>query len=188
MPVSKKITTEMEGRPTLPSIHSLNLPSLPRPRNVKYDNHDNLPQTHTNGMYHHNRQVSTSSSRTSASRNPSPSPSYTSDAESDGDRISPRTPQGFTKFSLVPCPLEDAEALIVVSDTAIGSQAPNYAPQQAKHSFLVMGSSVQRFRNPQRPLAKGARIHPYRVVRSINASDSRRPSVISITAFNSNTQ
>lgn len=35
---------EAEARPTLPSIHTLNLPSLASPTsfNVKYQNHDNL--------------------------------------------------------------------------------------------------------------------------------------------------
>lgn len=138
-------------------------------------------------MYHHDRQISTSSSRTSASRNPSPSPSNPSDTESDGDLTLLSAPQGPTKFRLVPCPLEDAEAIIVVSDHPIGAQGADYAPRQAKHSALIMGPSLQRFRNPQRPLAKGARIHPYRIVRGSKASESRRSSVISITAF-SNSQ
>ncbi|KDR80054.1 hypothetical protein GALMADRAFT_265248 [Galerina marginata CBS 339.88] len=183
MPISKH-TTEFERRPTLPSIHTLNLPSLSRSshRNVKYETHDNLRRTPTNAM-HHERQVSTSSSHTSISRNTSPSPSPLSDVDSDGET----TPQ--TKFRLVPCPLEVAEAIIVVSDEPITSQRPNYAPQQGKgQSILIVGPSVQRFRNPQRPLAKGSRIHPYRIVRGPKTSDLRRSSVVSITAFSPNTQ
>jgi len=186
MPISK-LTTEFEGRPTLPSIHTLNLPSLSRSshRNVKYDNHDNLRRNSINAMHPHERQVSTSSFHTSASRNTSPSPS---DIDSDGDTTSPSTPQGPTKFRLVPCPLEEAEAIILISNQPIRPQPSNYTPRQGKeHSVLIVGPSLQRFRNPQRPLAKGARIHPYRIVRGSKTSESRRSSVISITAF-SNTQ
>lgn len=39
-----KFTLDSQGRPTLPPIHTLNLPLLSRPKHthVKYQNHDNL--------------------------------------------------------------------------------------------------------------------------------------------------
>ncbi|PPR06808.1 hypothetical protein CVT26_003834 [Gymnopilus dilepis] len=184
---STKFTTEMEGRPTLPSIHTLDLFSHSSPRNVKYDTHNNLRQNNAGLVHHHSRQFSSSSSQTSASRRTSPSPSYNSDSESDGDLSSPRGSQCPTKLRLAPCAIEQAEAIIVVSDAPIGAQGSDYAPRQGKHSVLLMGPSIQRFRNPQRTLAKGVRVHPYRVVRNNQTSDLRRPSLISITAF-SNTQ
>lgn len=168
---------EPEARPTLPSIHTLNLPLLASPTsaNVKYQNHDNSRWTPShpphNKPHHHDRQVSTSSSNTSSSRNSSPSPS---DSE---------IPPSRTKFRLVPCPLETADAAIVVSPpgTPYYPYTPNYVPRAGKpEGFLCMGPvALSQLRSPRRAHPKGFRIHPYKIVRGPTTSP-RRTSVISI--------
>ncbi|KAJ3505706.1 hypothetical protein NLJ89_g7274 [Agrocybe chaxingu] len=174
-----------EERPTLPPLHTLNL--LPRPSraNVKYEHHDNL-RTVASQMPRtcHIRQVSSSSSHTNASRNASPSPS-----ECDSD-ISPlETPSKQTKFRLVPCEFAAADAVILVPPpgTSYAGAGYNYVPREGNpQGLLLVGQALQHVRHPERHIAKGARIHPYRIARSANSSTgaSRRSSVISITAFN----
>lgn len=139
-------------------------------------------------LNHHGRQVSTSSSHTSASPTIplSPSPSL-SDADSEINHSNPHTD---TKFRLVPCPLEIADAVILVPPPnayPIPIPLPNYVPRTGHgQGLLLVGSALQHIRQPQRQLAKGARIHPYRVVRGENnthTQNSRRSSIISITSF-----
>ena len=61
---------------------------------------------------------------------------------------------------------------------------PNYVPRNGQgQGLLLVGPALQYVRQPQRQLAKGARIHPYRVVRGENTQNSRRSSIISITSF-----
>ena len=226
-----KPTLDTEERPTLPSIHTLNLPSLSRPKQtyVKYQNHhDNLvrillyipffprltffiPSLHTQQLFsplnHHGRQVSTSSSHTSASHtiSRSPSPSL---SDSDPEKINkpsiPHNNRGNTKFRLVPCSLDIADAVILVVPSSSSSSTdvyppnlPNYVPRTGHgRGLLLVGPALQQIRQPsQRQLAKGARIHPYRVVRGENntttttttttqqTQNSRRSSIISITSF-----
>ncbi|KAF8960299.1 hypothetical protein BDZ97DRAFT_1922213 [Flammula alnicola] len=174
-------------RPTLPSIHTLDLPLLARPThpNVKYEFQDNARYspltTHTN-KHHYDRKVSTSSSRTSSPSPPPNSPVSDSDLPYTPDA----SPSPTTKFRLVPCPLETADAIIFIPPPGAPRvpHAPNYVPRHGTgQGVLLVGSSWQHLRNPQRPLAKGARIHPYRIVRGENTTKSRRSSVVSITAF-----
>jgi len=183
---SSKPTLDLEDRPTLPSIHTLNLPFPPRPKqtHVKYQNHNNLICSPLN---HHGRQVSTSSSRTSASRtiSPSPSPPF-NDADSEINNSNSHTD---TKFRLVPCPLDIADAVILVPAPHAypTPNLPNYVPRSGHgQGLLLVGTALQQIRQPHRQLAKGARIHPYRVVRGENntpTQNSRRSSIISITSF-----
>ena len=124
---------------------------------------------HNKPLY--DRQVSTSSSNTSSSRNSSPSPS---DSE---------MPPSATKFRLVPCPMETADAAIVVSPpgTPYFPYTPNYVPRAGKpEGFLCVGPvALNQLRNPRRQHPKGFRIHPYKIVRGSTTSP-RRTSVISI--------
>ncbi|KAF8814800.1 hypothetical protein BYT27DRAFT_7230448 [Phlegmacium glaucopus] len=179
MPVSK-FALDSQGRPTLPPIHTLNI-SLPK---HAYVNHDNLRCSPLNAPHnhHHDRQVSTSSSQTSASRTVSPSPPP-SDTDSEVNHSNPHTS---TKFRLVPCPLEMADAVILVPppDATHITTAPNYVPRTGHgRGLLLVGPALHHVRQPERQLAKGARIHPYRVVRGENTQSSRRSSIISITSF-----
>ena len=143
-------------------------------------------------LNNHGRQVSTSSSHTSASRtiSPSPSPSL-SDLDSEINRSNPHSD---TKFRLVPCPLEIADAVILIPAPnvyPIPNILPNYVPRTGRgQGLLLVGPALQQIRQPQRQLTKGARIHPYRVVRGENntqTQNSRRSSIISITSFSSHT-
>jgi len=203
-----KFTLDSQGRPTLPPIHTLNLPLLSRPKHthVKYQHHDNLVRlcyllSHRSDLsnaflfppqrcsplnashdHHHGRQVSTSSSQTSASCAVSPSPS-----PSDADSEMNHSNSTGTKLRLVPCPLEMADAVILVpppDDAHHIPNLPNYVPRSGHgQGLLLVGPALQHVRQPQRQLAKGARIHPYRVVRGENTQNSRRSSIMSITSF-----
>ncbi|KAF9006353.1 hypothetical protein BDZ89DRAFT_1060938 [Hymenopellis radicata] len=127
-------------RPTLPSLRSLDL----LPTTSTYES-----QTHSrpapNYGYTKQRQFSISSS--TSSRTPSPPPQQASD-----------------KVSLLPCPMEDANAVVFVPPSIPGQPRPE--------ALLLVGPAMQAFRNPQRPLAKGARVHPYRMVRAPSSRKS----------------
>ncbi|KAF6745370.1 hypothetical protein DFP72DRAFT_1077524 [Ephemerocybe angulata] len=154
-------------RPTLPSIHSLDLPFM----------NDSYEKTHSiRSMYP--RKTSTSSSNTSMSRSPSPSPSVSTTSSRDST-MSP-TKDTFPmhagqqrKLRLVPCPFEEAEAIIVVPDTT--------SPSLAEGPRLLVGSAARAFRNPQRRVTKGARVHPYRISGVVSSTTtSRRSSMASM--------
>ncbi|KAJ7461744.1 hypothetical protein B0H11DRAFT_2285739 [Mycena galericulata] len=163
-------------RPTLPSLHTLNL--LPpacaqRPRGGSpYDSYDrpscpplNVPQH----SWPYNRRVSTSSS---TSRTPSPTPSDTSLSSASSSPTSPSK----SKLTLIPSSFEDAEAVIVIPPPG----APASGPQTA--SLLLMGPALEHLRHPQRQIAKGTRLHPYRFAPSGDGTrriSSRRTSVSS---------
>jgi len=173
---SRQFTLDSQERPTLPPIHTLDLPLLSQPKHthLKYDNLRCSP------LNHKDRQVSTSSSHT-VSLSPSPS---LSDPDSEINRSNPHPN---TKFRLVPCPLEIADAVILVPPPNAYPipNLPNYVPRTGHgQGLLLVGPALQHVRQPQRQLAKGARIHPYRVVRGENnTQNSRRSSIISITSF-----
>ncbi len=201
---SKFTNTRAVERPTLPSIHTLDLPMLAtsnvntpltimqyvyRVHLVSFINLTLFSLQHGFSSISHDRKVSTSSSATSASRSASPSPSCETRARSVFG-TSPTTP---TKFRLVPCPMDAADAFILVPPPGTYVPTPtNYAARSGNgQGILLMGKALQHLRrSPPRPLAKGARLHPYRIVRGElpargenAAPPSRRASVVSITSF-----
>ncbi|KAG1776755.1 hypothetical protein EV702DRAFT_1106222 [Suillus placidus] len=160
-------------RPTLPPLHTLDLPrgKTQLPRHDSYELKRQIPRLHMpSSQYSHsrqNRQVSISSS--TSSRTPSPTPSPLS---SGGQS---------TKIRLVPTTFEHADAVVVVP----APDAPHVHPlsgvtnlKQPAQPLLLVGPALQRMRQPQRQLAKGARLHPYRIVRS---PADRRFSIASTT-------
>ena len=199
---------DSEERPTLPPLHTLNLPSPSRPKHtlINYQNIHNLVRFFFLDLFlslviyqffcfkrcsllnvshnqHHDRQVSTSS-HTSASRTTSLSPSPSS-GDADSEINNSNLQHTDTKFRLVPCPLEIADAVILLPAPDDTSHVlPNYVPRAGHgQGLLLVGPALQHIRHPQRQLAKGARIHPYRVVRGANTQKSRHSSIISITSF-----
>jgi len=201
MPASRSMAKSTE-RPTLPSIHALNLLSLSKHDNVQYDHHDIMVNwfhlmnflafnAHTfvqtrRASVAHNRRVSTSSSQTcSSSRNASPTPSME-------DMSSPTTPTTPQKLRLAPCSLEEADAIICVYPRRKSTDFDDsfISPQQGKGctaTVLYTGASVEKFRRSYRGSEKGCAVHPFRVIdpRSIEA---RRASVISLNAMAFNSQ
>ncbi|KAG1747405.1 hypothetical protein EDB19DRAFT_304343 [Suillus lakei] len=168
-------------RPTLPPLHMLDLPrgntQLPRidAPNDSYELKRQIPRLHMPSQYAHsrqNRQVSISSS--TSSRTPSPTPSPVSSSRSfTGGRS--------TKFRLVPTTFEHADAVVITP----APDAPHVHPlsgitnlKQRAQPLLLVGPALQRLRQPQRQIAKGARLHPYRIVRS---PADRRFSIASTT-------
>ncbi|KAJ8596148.1 hypothetical protein M405DRAFT_218865 [Rhizopogon salebrosus TDB-379] len=73
-----------------------------------------------------------------------------------------------TKIRLVPTTFEHADAVILV----LLSDAPHMHPLSCitnlkpAQPLLLVGPALQHLRNPQRQIARGARLHPYRIVRS----------------------
>ncbi|KAF9528367.1 hypothetical protein CPB83DRAFT_854488 [Crepidotus variabilis] len=184
----------IEAKISLPPLHTLNLPSISRhsSSNVHYEPFNNLkfyPLTLNNLQHGHGRNVSSSSSCTVVSRNPSPTPSSDSESDSSSDA------ESSTKFRLVPCPLEEADAAILVppQDTPLAPRSTNYVARNGKgKGVLLVGPALEHVRHPQRPLAKGARLHPYRIVRGSRSPPSdtnktshhvRRSSIVSVTSF-----
>ncbi|KAK0452342.1 hypothetical protein EV421DRAFT_2030948 [Armillaria borealis] len=154
-------------RPTLPSIRSLDL--LPLCKEVDITDESPKYPSCPRIMYQNRRMQRQASISSTSSRTPSPPPSR---------HPSLTFPTG-TRFRLVPCPLDAADAVVVVPPpdapyipplSALQTSAGHAPPSQA---LFLVGPALQQFRQPHRPLAKGARVHPYRVLR--NGEVSRRP-------------
>ncbi|KAF5379078.1 hypothetical protein D9615_005971 [Tricholomella constricta] len=196
-------------RPTLPPLHSLGLPNPSAGttnalHELSYDNpscpHLHIPQ------WRHARQVSSSSSTTSRSTSPTlfdSSSSRASSPSTDPESSAPSTPvlsisplssrvpstaspnMPPLRFRLEPCTLDEAQAIVLIPPPSApfvpSTSTP--APQKKQQALLLLGPSMQ-YRNPQRQLAKGARIHPYRIAPSQrkDAVCSRRSSGSSTSA------
>ncbi|KAG1849979.1 hypothetical protein F4604DRAFT_1809745 [Suillus subluteus] len=159
-------------RPTLPPLHSLNLPRALKTQPPRIDAlHDSyelkrqIPRLHIpSSQYSHshkNRQVSISSSTSSRTPSPTPSPLSSSRSPTSGGQS--------TKICLVPTTFEHADAVVVIPDP----DAPHLHPlsgvtnlKQPAPPVLLVGPALQCLRQPQRQIAKGARLHPYRIVRT----------------------
>jgi hypothetical protein len=83
-------------------------------------------------------------------------------------------------FRLQPSSLDEAHAVIVASpfDEPYSPDSPLSAGVVAgkTRAVLLMGKALEQLRQPQRPFAKGARLHPYRIVARTPAG-SRRSSI-----------
>lgn len=121
------------------------------------------------------RQVSACSITTSRTPSPAPTCAPSSLLFSDSQKL-PCPPQ---KIRLVPATLENADAVVVIPPSLPASQGRQPQP------LLLMGPALQRFRQPNRRLAKGARVHPYQIVRG--ATDPHGPRRPPMTPTNTNT-
>ncbi|TFY70317.1 hypothetical protein EVG20_g2678 [Dentipellis fragilis] len=193
--------TPMTERPTLPPLHSLNLP-VPGSSWVSgahalpsiYDRH--VPAHAAQQSWHRGRQVSVSSSISSrtASASPPPSevPSLTDSISTTSTRQSTSPPPTAMPYGSVRIVLadsfEDADAALVfpppgapyiptISDLNTNPGSTE-ALKQGK-PLLLVGKAMEYLRHPQRRIAKGARIHPYRIVRSGGSRRSSMASTIS---------
>jgi hypothetical protein len=137
----------MSVRPTLPSIRTLDL----------------------------SRTSSSGSMSTTSSDSRAPSP-----AASDTSAVSSIITAG-EKLRLVPCPLDVANAIVLVTPPIPNPSHESASPPEAEikdkqgQAFLLVGPAMNRFRHPQRQLSKGARVHPYRIVRAKNGSRCPSP-------------
>ncbi|KAJ7689398.1 hypothetical protein B0H17DRAFT_1202291 [Mycena rosella] len=132
--------TSANERPTLPPLHTLNL--LP----PTYRRYDSLCAGRR------------ASSCTSSSRTPSPTPSDLSSSSSSSASSSPLSAYARGKLTLVPSSFADADAVVVV---------PPPSAADAKHGkpLLLTGAALAHLRHPQRQIARGTRLHPYRFAR-----------------------
>lgn len=146
--------------------------------NDSYWSNFQIPRLRMPSQYSHsrqNRQVSISSSTSSRTSSPTPSPLSSSSSPTSGGQS--------TKIRLVPTTFEHADAIVVIP----APDAPHVHPlsgvtdlKQPAQPLLLVGPALQRLRQPQRQLAKGARLHPYRILRS---PADRRFSIASITTI-----
>ncbi|EIW84709.1 hypothetical protein CONPUDRAFT_69731 [Coniophora puteana RWD-64-598 SS2] len=102
---------------------------------------------------------SIASSTSDDSRPPSPSPSFSSASSTS---TSPST-LASRKIRLVPSTLALADAVVIVPPAPSTASSAAIGPIQTP--LLLVGPALERLRCPQRQLSKGARIHPYRIVR-----------------------
>lgn len=169
-------------RPTLPPLHTLNLPHLTRKPAHLYDSYElqpSCPRLHVPQKYHRSSSPSTNTSTPSPSHSLSCSPSSSRPSRSHSPNsaastIKTPTPTTTRKLRLIPCSLETADAVILVTSPGApyiplkaGSNNPN------SNALLLVGSALEKFRHPQRTITKGARVHPYRFA---HAPGSRRGS------------
>ncbi|KAH7886985.1 hypothetical protein F5I97DRAFT_1088608 [Phlebopus sp. FC_14] len=177
--------TPASARPTLPPLHTLDLPrgktQLPRIHEL-YDLDDLSYQTsrlHLPDLPYQRqtRQVSVSSS--TSSRTPSPTPSPTDGTIRPSIPMSSGKPS--SKMRLIPTTLENADAVVVIPPADAQHIPPLFGippTKQGPQTLLLVGPALQYLRHPQRRLAKGARVHPYRIVRGPTDPHARRTSII----------
>ncbi|KAF9467841.1 hypothetical protein BDZ94DRAFT_1318390 [Collybia nuda] len=152
-------------RPTLPPLHTLDLPNPTsmKPRlhgaQLRHEFYDQYPRYNI-------RQVSDSSSSTSRTSSPTPSISPMS-----GAHALPSLPSNRRQTVLFyPCSLEEADAALLIPPPSapyvprvsdLGTSSP--FQQKQNKCLLLTGPRLDELRRPGRQLAKGARIHPYRL-------------------------
>ncbi|KIK06371.1 hypothetical protein K443DRAFT_674354 [Laccaria amethystina LaAM-08-1] len=182
---SSTITSSACERPTLPPLHTLNLPHLTRKPALLYDSYEpqsSCPRLHVPQKYHRSSSTSTITSIPSRSHSPSCSPSSSRLSGSHppnpaASTITPPTPTTTRKLRLIPCSLETADAVILVTspDAPYIFDIPLKAANKNSNSnaLLLVGSALEKFRHPQRTITKGARVHPYQFA---HAPGSRRGS------------
>ncbi|KAJ7666016.1 hypothetical protein DFH06DRAFT_1185652, partial [Mycena polygramma] len=155
---------------SLPSLHTLNLlpASYAQHRGSSpYDSYERpcprfkVPQH----SWQRPRRVSTSTSSSTA-RTPSPTPSDASSRTSSSLSSSPTSPN--SKLTLVPSSFADADAIVVIPPPG----APHVPGTRPGQGLLLTGHALELLRHPQRQIAKGTRLHPYRFAgrRASNAS------------------
>ncbi|KAG7093709.1 hypothetical protein E1B28_007363 [Marasmius oreades] len=177
MAISSMPAMNQQRRPTLPSLHSLDLPTLspaiPRPSTSPYALYDNGRHSQPQPQRPRQRQFSTSSSRT-----PSPSLSESTDRQKTfmtavASTFPPHLlPQSKgPDLRLIPCSsVDDADAVVFVPPRSLT------LPAEQNQALLLVGPALSQFRHPQRQIAKGARIHPYKFARSNDRTQMRRVS------------
>ncbi|EDR08093.1 uncharacterized protein LACBIDRAFT_297776 [Laccaria bicolor S238N-H82] len=158
-------------RPTLPPLHTLNLPHLTRKPAFSYDSYEpqsSCPRLHVPQKYHRSSSTSTIASTSSPSHSLSCSPLSLRPSRSNSPNMAASTITTPThtmtrKLRLIPCSLETADAVILVTSPdapyiplKAGSDNPN------PNALLLVGPALEKFRHPQRTITKGARVHPYR--------------------------
>ncbi|KAF8551660.1 hypothetical protein OG21DRAFT_1512495 [Imleria badia] len=143
-------------RPTLPPLHTLDLPRGDIPR--MHDS-DDLSRWNPHSNCHQ---------CTAFPQTPAPCLRPRTNAPAGTP-----TPTAFParKIRLVPTSFENADAVVLVLPPSV----PNAPPPQP---LLLVGPALARLRHPQGQLARGARVHPYRIARP---ADRRPPTVPSHT-------
>ncbi|PFH49565.1 hypothetical protein AMATHDRAFT_4782 [Amanita thiersii Skay4041] len=169
------------SRPILPPLQSLNLPIPVMRAALAYEDasdHESC-RAPLKSTRNHNRHVSISSSITS--RSPSPLQSGCSAAQPPVSRSPAPSPtnestgRGDLKFRLVPCSFESADAFVYVPPSGTASSVTTTVSNDMKgqelgaRPLLLVGPAVTELRQPSQKLAKGARVHPYRIVRSTSS-------------------
>ncbi|KAJ7604001.1 hypothetical protein DFH06DRAFT_1349843 [Mycena polygramma] len=88
---------------------------------------------------------------------PHPSPPTRASARARVQARAPPPPSN-TKLTLVPSSFADADAIVVIPPPGT-PHVPGTRPGQG---LLLTGPALERLRHPQRQIAKGTRLHPYR--------------------------
>ncbi|KAJ6472661.1 hypothetical protein DFH09DRAFT_1343872 [Mycena vulgaris] len=114
---------------------------------MSYAARPTLPPLHTLNLLPPSYRRSDSATPSTSSRSPSPTPS---DASVRSSFSTP--PTSPSKLTLIPSSLAAADAVLLVPPPSAAHAAP----------LLLTGAALAHLRHP---LAKGARLHPYRVVR-----------------------
>lgn len=125
--------------------------------------HSQIIQLPTAPCIHQGRQIAIASSMSSEALAPLPAcaPQSLTPPQSR-----PKVPPMPIKLRLAPTTFDNADAIVFVPPALPHARQPQ--------ALLFVGPALQRLRNPPRPLAKGLRLHPYRIVRRIHPSTVRR--------------
>ncbi|KAK1232932.1 hypothetical protein PQX77_003945 [Marasmius sp. AFHP31] len=180
MAISAPSDMTHQRRPTLPSLHTLDLPTLssskPQLPGLPHAIHDYGRLSRSIHAPHAQRQRPRQFS-TSSSRTPSPTLSErTGDQSFASTSATTLTPHLLSQtkrpdLRLIPCSsIEEADAVVFVPPRSL--QGPN----EQSSALLLVGPSLNELRHPQRKIAKGARIHPYKFARRTDVPSMRRTS------------
>ncbi|KAF5368530.1 hypothetical protein D9758_002438 [Tetrapyrgos nigripes] len=170
------ITSSRENRPTLPPLHTLALPGIHHFDAMHDSNSQRYSRPRSGRPQPFQRQYSISSS--TSSRTPSPTPSdSSSESSSSSMPYTPLTPASAcasrSKMRLIPSTLEEADAVVVVPPQSVYDESNPASLLDANanksKALLLVGPALRHLRHPQRQIAKGARIHPYKIERTSSA-------------------
>ncbi|TFK46784.1 hypothetical protein OE88DRAFT_1739131 [Heliocybe sulcata] len=132
-------------RPAPAPLRSFDTHPLVRP-NDPHDTYESKPPDFSDPAFTHPRESPMSSSRFSSS--PSPPPS----------RHPPHPPAPPPKLKLIPTSeLDSADAVLLVTPPSGG--------KESSQPLLLVGDALRHVRSRERQIAKGVRLHPYKIVR-----------------------
>ncbi|KAI0346377.1 hypothetical protein BDW22DRAFT_1352434 [Trametopsis cervina] len=184
-------------RPMLPPLHTLGLPTLQDFNDRSPSGLDDSPTPMPRDFIRWHRARQSSISSTTSSCTSTTSTETPLNAIPVCNRDSPTPPPNHVStnsFSLVLTSFEKANAFVVVPPPqqyvpgisslarASASVSPSKPKSRRNQALLLVGPAVEYLRHPRMRIAKGARVHPYRIVPNTPKRSSTSPEPSSTTS------
>ncbi|KAI0697032.1 hypothetical protein BC835DRAFT_804535 [Cytidiella melzeri] len=178
-------------RPMLPPLHTLGLPTMLENDDYSSREADDSPTPMPKDFMHwHRARQSSISSTTSSCTTSTSATEYPPNSSPVFSRDSITPPPGRVStntFSLVLTSFDKANAFVVVPPAqphvpnisslsrTNASISPSKPKSRRNQALLLVGPAVEYLRHPRMRIAKGARVHPYRIVPNTQQRSSTSP-------------